>query len=231
MLLRNRSCNQARNERMAADQFPLFKLATQIARQMSSPIASRVKEHAKSHPRFGTQVCVRVAHLYRTVEWSARVWTLRLAGTAPPSLRAAKVPPLPRQQAVDLGGDLIGEIVIFGIGSAIIIFEVNRQAAIKEVKVRMSFHASTLFFLRQRVLESVRCAGAESEVGVAAREAQCGGTQKRSRGPAAGHRSTARDVGAEARGALIDPPTSRPFRDSASLAKPTRAWRFFSQST
>ncbi|CAF4871627.1 unnamed protein product [Pieris macdunnoughi] len=119
---------------MAAEHFPLFKLATQIARQLSSPVASRIKVYAKSHPRFSIAVCERVAIIYHEAEWRARITALRLAGTASPALVASRAPPMPRRQALELGGDLIGEIVIFFIGSMIVIFEVNRQAAIKEAK-------------------------------------------------------------------------------------------------
>lgn len=93
---------------MAAEQFPMFKLATQIARQLSSPVASRVKDYAKSHPRFSTAVCERVATLFRAVEWRARIAILRLAGTASPALVASRAPIMPRREALELGGDLIG---------------------------------------------------------------------------------------------------------------------------
>ncbi|CAH2105163.1 unnamed protein product [Euphydryas editha] len=117
---------------MVMDQFPMFRLATLMARQLSSPIAARIKRYAVSHPRFGAEVCVRLASAFHRCEWVARAWALRLAGAPLPS--SARAPPLPANTAVNLGGDLLGELILFLIGSLIIIFEVNRQANKQEDK-------------------------------------------------------------------------------------------------
>ncbi|XP_046961219.1 putative OPA3-like protein CG13603 [Vanessa cardui] len=117
---------------MVGHQFPMFRFATLMARQLSSPIAARIKRYAVSHPRFGVAVCIRIANFFHWCEWSTRAWTLRLAGVALPA--NARPPPLPVRMAVNLGGDLLGEIIIFSLGSLIIIFEVNRQANKQEDK-------------------------------------------------------------------------------------------------
>ncbi|CAH0726407.1 unnamed protein product, partial [Brenthis ino] len=127
---------------MVVDQFPMFRLATLLARQMSSPLAARIKRYAVSHPRFGAAICINVAEIFHACEWRARSLSLRLAGVG---LSArTRPPPLPRRTAVDLGGDLLvfsegifpytGEIIIFTLGSCIVIFEVNRQGTNKNLK-------------------------------------------------------------------------------------------------
>ncbi|OWR49675.1 hypothetical protein KGM_201909 [Danaus plexippus plexippus] len=117
---------------MVVDQFPMFRLATLLARQLSSPVATRIKRYAVGNPKVGGRVCRCVAQSYHECEWMARTWALKMAGISLP--KNARAPPLRDQTALNLGGDLLGEIIIFTIGSLIIIFEVNRQADIKETK-------------------------------------------------------------------------------------------------
>ncbi|XP_047544839.1 optic atrophy 3 protein homolog isoform X2 [Vanessa atalanta] len=90
---------------MVGNQFPMFRFATLMARQLSSPVAARIKRYAVSHPRFGVAVCIRIANLFHWCEWNTRAWTLRLAGITLPA--NARPPPLPVRTAVNLGGDLL----------------------------------------------------------------------------------------------------------------------------
>ncbi|KAI5634723.1 optic atrophy 3 protein (OPA3) domain-containing protein [Phthorimaea operculella] len=87
---------------MSSTPFPMFKLATLIARQLSAPIATRVKNYAKRHPLFSRVICTTTAELYR------EPYSYQILFSVP------------------------GEIVIFLIGCSIITFEFNRQAMIKE---------------------------------------------------------------------------------------------------
>ncbi|KAJ2944407.1 hypothetical protein O0L34_g3744 [Tuta absoluta] len=120
---------------MSHGPFPLFKLATLIARQLSAPIATRVKTYAKQHPLFSRVICTTTAELYRYGEWRVRVLALRAAGRVSGASEwwtRNPPPPLSPDAAREVGGNLVGEIVLFLIGCAIITYEVNRQAMIKE---------------------------------------------------------------------------------------------------
>ncbi|XP_053602358.1 putative OPA3-like protein CG13603 [Plodia interpunctella] len=109
------------------DQFPMFRFATLLARQMSSPIANRLKTYARDHPRFGQAVCARVGRWYRAGELRFKMWTLQLTGPRAPVVVSDR-------EAIDIGTDLLGEIIIFTLGALIVIFEVNRQAMKQEAK-------------------------------------------------------------------------------------------------
>ncbi|CAH0689359.1 unnamed protein product [Chilo suppressalis] len=113
---------------MAIDQFPMFRMATLLARQLSSPIASRIKAYAMTHPRMRTAVVCRAGRMFRGAELRFKLWAMRL----PPPPRAA---PLSDNDAVQVGSDIIGEIIIFTLGAGIVIFEVNRQAEKLEIKM------------------------------------------------------------------------------------------------
>ncbi|CAB3231591.1 unnamed protein product [Arctia plantaginis] len=109
------------------EQFPMFRLATLLARQVSAPIANRIKEYASRHPWFSKHVCMAVGQLHNTAQLRFRMWTL--------ALRQPKaVTPLSDSAALEAGGNILGEIVIFFLGSLIIILEVNRQANNQEDK-------------------------------------------------------------------------------------------------
>ncbi|XP_026322444.1 putative OPA3-like protein CG13603 [Hyposmocoma kahamanoa] len=120
-----------------SEQFPMFKLGTLIARQISSPIATRIKEYAKNHPVFSQNVCGRLAWYYRYGEIHCRMMALRLAGNSNfASRHQIVVPRVSPAEAHDLGADLLGELIVFMLGATILIFEYNRQANIKAKKTR-----------------------------------------------------------------------------------------------
>uniref|UniRef100_A0A2A4JH52 OPA3-like protein n=1 Tax=Heliothis virescens TaxID=7102 RepID=A0A2A4JH52_HELVI len=110
-----------------AHRFPLFRLGTLLARQLSAPIATRIKRFAVHNPRFRRGVR-RAGRAFYSCELRFRMWTLALR-------QPRTLPPISDQAALNAGADILGEAVIFTLGGLIIVLEVNRQANKLEDKV------------------------------------------------------------------------------------------------
>ncbi|XP_030825496.1 optic atrophy 3 protein [Camarhynchus parvulus] len=105
---------------MVAGAFPLAKLLTLGARQLSRPLAARIKAGARASPFFRTYICLPPAQLYHWVEMRTK---MRLLG-----FRGASVKPLNEEAAAELGAELLGEALVFGVGGLCLYLEYLRQA-------------------------------------------------------------------------------------------------------
>ncbi|XP_075581573.1 optic atrophy 3 protein [Pelecanus crispus] len=105
---------------MVAGAFPLAKLLTLGARQLSRPLAARIKAGARASPFFRHYVCLPPAQLYHWVEMRAK---MRLMG-----FRGAAIKPLNEEAAAELGAELLGEAIVFGVGGLCLYLEYSRQA-------------------------------------------------------------------------------------------------------
>ncbi|XP_068766517.1 optic atrophy 3 protein [Struthio camelus] len=105
---------------MVAGAFPVAKLLTLGARQLSRPLAARIKAAARASPFFRAYVCLPPAQLYHWVEMRAK---MRIMG-----FRGAAVKPLNEEAAADLGAELLGEAIVFGVGGLCLYLEYARQA-------------------------------------------------------------------------------------------------------
>ncbi|GAB0201929.1 optic atrophy 3 protein [Grus japonensis] len=105
---------------MVAGAFPLAKLLTLGARQLSRPLAARIKAGARASPFFRTYICLPPAQLYHWVEMRAK---MRLMG-----FRGAAVKPLNEEAAAELGAELLGEAIVFGVGGLCLYLEYARQS-------------------------------------------------------------------------------------------------------
>ncbi|KAJ8729775.1 hypothetical protein PYW08_001356 [Mythimna loreyi] len=112
----------------AAGRFPLFRLGTLLARQLSKPVAEKIKRFAMDHPWFRRAVCVRTGRVFYTLQLRLRIWTLALR-------QPLELPPLSEQAALHSGADILGEVTVFALGGLIVVFEVNRQAEKQELKL------------------------------------------------------------------------------------------------
>ncbi|XP_022820887.1 optic atrophy 3 protein homolog isoform X1 [Spodoptera litura] len=108
--------------------FPLFRLATLLARQLSAPVAKKIKVVAVNHPWFQRHVCARTGRMFHAYQLRLRLWTLALR-------QPRHLPPISDHVALESGASILGEAIIFGVGGLIIMFEVNRQANKQEDKV------------------------------------------------------------------------------------------------
>ena len=57
--------------------------------------------------------------VFNWIEVKTKMWALNLGQTV-------HVPPLTESMAVELGANLLGEFIIFGIGAAVLIYEYSR---------------------------------------------------------------------------------------------------------
>ncbi|KAL9234031.1 hypothetical protein vseg_008952 [Gypsophila vaccaria] len=119
---------------------PLLKLGTLALRTLSKPIAVRLKQQAGFHPKF-RQLIINIAqsnHRFTTT------LQRRIYGHA----TDVEIRPLNEEKAVQAASDLIGELFIFLVAGAAVIFEVQRSAkseAKKEEKRKQELET-----LRQR---------------------------------------------------------------------------------
>ncbi|XP_066064702.1 optic atrophy 3 protein [Chamaea fasciata] len=140
---------------MVAGAFPLAKLLTLGARQLSRPLAARIKAGARASPFFRTYICLPPAQLYHWVEMRTK---MRLLG-----FRGAAVKPLNEEAAAELGAELLGEALVFGVGGLCLYLEYLRQAG--QSRRREEHLEQTLSDLRQGLerlqsdLEQLRAQG------------------------------------------------------------------------
>ncbi|CAD0196465.1 unnamed protein product [Chrysodeixis includens] len=108
--------------------FPMFRLATLLAWQLSTPIADRIKVFTRRHPRYGHMLCAGAGRVFHVLELRLRLWMLGLS-------QPRHMPPISQKNALDAGAYILGEVVLFAIGGAIAVLEVNRQASKLDDKV------------------------------------------------------------------------------------------------
>ncbi|KAM3910524.1 optic atrophy 3 protein [Leptodactylus fuscus] len=105
---------------MVVGAFPIAKLLYLGIRQISKPLANRIKAGARRSEFFRTYVCLPPAQVYHWVEMRAK---MRIMG-----FRGAAIKPLNEEAAAELGAELLGEATIFLIGGACMVAEYSRQA-------------------------------------------------------------------------------------------------------
>ncbi len=99
---------------------PLIKLAYLLVRTVAKPVASTLKSQTKSHPKFRAS-CVRLAQLQHRLE-------IRLSRILSNSSGTGRlIRPLDEERAVEVGANLLGEVLVFGVAGAIVIIEGRAQ--------------------------------------------------------------------------------------------------------
>ncbi|CAG0918923.1 unnamed protein product [Notodromas monacha] len=117
--------------------FPVIKLGALIMKQVSKPLAAAVKTKAKNSYFFRTYVCMPPAQLYHWWDVRLRMWSMNLG-------KPTEIPKLNEGMAIDLGAELLGEFIIFGIAAAILTAEYTRSSnkeAAKELERQNNFEA------------------------------------------------------------------------------------------
>ncbi|XP_058958446.2 optic atrophy 3 protein homolog [Pocillopora verrucosa] len=112
---------------MVVGAFPLFKLASLAVKQISKPIANSLKTTAKQSDFFRKYVCIWPGQGYHWLETKVKMKLMGLAGPE-------KVPPLSEQKAVDVGAELLGESLVFGVAAALLFLEYRRGQKKEEAK-------------------------------------------------------------------------------------------------
>ncbi|OCT66111.1 hypothetical protein XELAEV_18042364mg [Xenopus laevis] len=106
---------------MVVGAFPIAKLLYLGIRQISKPLANRIKAGARRSEFFRTYVCLPPAQVYHWVEMRSK---MRIMG-----FRGAVIKPLNEDAAAELGAELLGEAIIFLIGGGCMVAEYSRQSA------------------------------------------------------------------------------------------------------
>ncbi|CAL8363762.1 unnamed protein product [Merluccius merluccius] len=106
---------------MVVGAFPIAKLLYLGVRQMSKPVANRIKAGARRSEFFKSYICLPPAQLYHWVEMRSK---MRIMG-----FRGASIKPLNEEAAAELGAELLGEAIIFLIGGGCMVLEYSRQAS------------------------------------------------------------------------------------------------------
>lgn len=101
--------------------FPIVKLGALAIRQVAKPLANLMKERARTSPFFRTYICMPPAQLYHWLEVNVKMRMLNLG-------KPKDVKKLDENAAIDLGADLLGEFVIFGVAAMTITLEFMRQS-------------------------------------------------------------------------------------------------------
>ncbi|CAL9114719.1 unnamed protein product [Musa acuminata var. zebrina] len=99
---------------------PVVKLGSLVLRTLSKPIASRLKQQTGNYPKFREYIIGLAQANHRFTTTIQR----RLYGQA----TDVKIRPLNEEKAVQAAADLIGELFVFLVAGAAIIFEVQRSA-------------------------------------------------------------------------------------------------------
>ncbi|KAK1150717.1 hypothetical protein AOXY_G33429 [Acipenser oxyrinchus oxyrinchus] len=106
---------------MVAGAFPIAKLLYLGVRQLSKPVANRIKAGARRSEFFKNYICLPPAQLYHWVDMRAK---MRIMG-----FRGTHIKPLNEEAAAELGAELLGEAIIFTVGGVCMIAEYARQSA------------------------------------------------------------------------------------------------------
>ncbi|XVF40411.1 hypothetical protein PTKIN_Ptkin01aG0111600 [Pterospermum kingtungense] len=117
---------------------PLLKLGTLALKTLSKPVASRLKQHAAYAPRF-RQFIVSIAQANHRI-------TTRMQRRIYSHATDVEIRPLDEEKAVQAAVDLIGELFVFTVAGAVLIFEVQRSSRSEAKKEE----------LRRQELEAIR---------------------------------------------------------------------------
>lgn len=99
---------------------PVVKLGSLVLKTLSKPIASRLKQQAGIHPKF-RKFIINIA---QTNHRFTTTMQRRLYGHA----TDVEIRPLNEEKAVQAAVDLLGELFVFSVAGAAVIFEVQRSA-------------------------------------------------------------------------------------------------------
>lgn len=111
---------------MVVGVFPALKLGVLFVKQISKPIAKFLVSQAKNHPAFRTYFIIPPAQFYHWAEVKAKMYVMNLG-------KPTKVAKLNEAMAIELGANLMGEVIIFSVAGGCLVLEYNRQVA-KEAK-------------------------------------------------------------------------------------------------
>ncbi|KAK4714407.1 hypothetical protein R3W88_020314 [Solanum pinnatisectum] len=99
---------------------PVFKLGTLALKSFCKPIGNRIKKEAGYHPRFRNFI-INIAQANHRLSTKLQ---RRIYGHA----TDVAIRPLNEDKAVQAAADLLGELFVFSVAGAAVIFEVQRSS-------------------------------------------------------------------------------------------------------
>ncbi|CAM8985880.1 unnamed protein product [Rhodiola kirilowii] len=108
---------------------PFLKLGVLVLKTLAKPIAAKLKQQAGVHPRF-RQLIINIAQANHRITTNTQ---RRIYGHA----TDVEIRPLNEEKAVQAAVDLFGELFIFSVGGAVVIFEVQRSSRSEARKEEM----------------------------------------------------------------------------------------------
>ena len=111
---------------------PLANLGLLVVKQAAKPFAKLIAAEARQHRLFRDWICVPVAQKYNFLEKVVKVRAMR-GDSAMKLGRVTKVPKLNEARAVELGSELLSELIVLSISvsTALVLYNIN---ASKEVE-------------------------------------------------------------------------------------------------
>ena len=124
---------------------PLVNLGFLVIKQVSKPFAKFIAAEAKDHKIFKDWVCIPIAQRFHFLEVVIKMRSLKpKRGTKGSGSRVTKVPALNEARAVELGSELLSEIIVLGISvsTAIILYNisVNKEIEKEERAIKLKAH-------------------------------------------------------------------------------------------
>ncbi|RWW43077.1 hypothetical protein BHE74_00051300 [Ensete ventricosum] len=98
---------------------PVVKLGTLVLKTVCKPIANRLKKEAGLHPKF-RRLIINLAQANHRITTNIQ---RRIYGHS----TNVEIRPLNEEKAVQAAADLIGELFVFSVAGAGLIFEVQRK--------------------------------------------------------------------------------------------------------
>ncbi|XP_004248125.1 OPA3-like protein isoform X2 [Solanum lycopersicum] len=123
----------------------LLKLGTLALRTLSKPIAVRLKKEAGLHPKFRNFIIsIAQANHRITTTMQRRIYS---------HATDVGIRPLNEEKAVQAAVDLLGELFVFAVAGAIIVFEVQRNSRAEAKKEELRRQETEKLRLRDEALE------------------------------------------------------------------------------
>ena len=124
---------------------PLVNLGFLVIKQVSKPFAKFIAAEAKDHKIFKDWVCIPIAQRFHFLEVVIKMRSLKpKRGTKGSGSRVTKVPALNEARAVELGSELLSEIIVLSISvsTAIILYNisVNKEIEKEERAIKVKAH-------------------------------------------------------------------------------------------
>ncbi|GMF11546.1 unnamed protein product [Phytophthora lilii] len=152
---------------------PMIKLGGLVARTLTKPLARVVKSRSKVHPLLNA-VCARLGQQQHRLSMQLHMGFRGISNYT--------IKPLPADQAVEQGADLVGELLIFSVALGAASLEYSRSAAAarakeakqkelqlqedSETEARFAYLEAQVVWLEDRLEQLTRVLEAETGAGL-----------------------------------------------------------------